>query len=61
LEDEKGLWQDVVRLKYVKTTPTYLIPNRFNDSPVWKELMQVRHIYLMDREIKINNGKNVSF
>jgi hypothetical protein len=46
LESEEGLWQDIVRLKYVKTSPTCVIPNRMNDSSVWKDLMLVRHIYL---------------
>jgi hypothetical protein len=61
LEKEEGLWQDIVRLKYVKLSPICLIPNRLNDSPIWKDLMKIRHIYLMGREYKANNGKNVSF
>jgi hypothetical protein len=61
LVSEEGLLQDIVRIKYVKNTPTCLIPARLSDSPIWKDLMRIRHIYLKGRGIKINNGQNVSF
>jgi hypothetical protein len=61
LENSSGLWQDIVRLKYVKGSPTCLILNKFNDSPIWSDLLKIRHIYLMGREIKIGNGRMVSF
>jgi hypothetical protein len=32
-----------------------------SDSPVWKDMMKVRHIYLKGREFKLGNGKLVSF
>jgi hypothetical protein len=50
-----------VRLKYVKQHPICLIPNMLDDSPLWKDLMKVRCIYLRRRGYKINNGKNISF
>jgi hypothetical protein len=56
LENEEGLWQDIVRLKYVRNSPTCLIPARLTDSPVWSDLMKIRHIHLKGRGIKINNG-----
>jgi hypothetical protein len=61
LENEQGLWQDIVNLKYVKSSPVCSILNRFDDSPIWKDLMKVRHIYLRGRCCKIMNGKKVSF
>jgi hypothetical protein len=61
LENGSRIWQDIVRLKYVKGSPTYLIPNRYNDSPIWSDLLKIRHIYLMGREFKIGDGKMVSF
>jgi hypothetical protein len=61
LENGSGLWQDIVRLKYVKDSPTCLIPNRYNGSPIWSDLLKIRHIYLMGRKFKIGNGKMVSF
>jgi hypothetical protein len=61
LENEEGLWQDIVTLKYVTASPICLIPHRHDDSPVWGDLLQVKPIYLKGREIKIQCGRNVSF
>jgi hypothetical protein len=56
LETRSGLWQDIVKIKYVRGSPICLIPNRFNDSPIWSDLLKVRSIYLRGRGIKVNNG-----
>jgi hypothetical protein len=61
LENGEGLWQDIVRIKYVKSHPTCLIPARLSDSPIWSDLLKVRHIYLKGRGIKVNNGQKTSF
>jgi hypothetical protein len=61
LECEDELWQEIVRLKYVKQSPICLIPHRLDDSPLWKDLLKIRQIYLKGRTYKMNNGKNVSF
>jgi hypothetical protein len=61
LENEDGLWQDIVRIKHVKNYPTCLIPARLSDSPIWCDLLKVRHIYLRGRGIQANNGQKVSF
>jgi hypothetical protein len=46
LETEEGLWHEIVKLKYLKGSPVSLVQGRINDSPVWKDLMKIRHIYL---------------
>jgi hypothetical protein len=61
LENDKGLWQDIVKIKYVKNSPICSILFRYNDSPVWSDLLKIRHIYLQGRELKINKGPWVSF
>jgi hypothetical protein len=61
LETGEELRQDIVRKKYVKNSPTCLIPFRMTDSPLWKDLMKVRYIYLRGRRYKIGNSKYVSF
>jgi hypothetical protein len=61
LQNRNGLWQDIVKLKYVKGAHVGLIKNKMSDSPVWSDLMKIRHIYLRGREYKINNGKLISF
>jgi hypothetical protein len=58
---QEGIWLDLVRLKYINQKPLYLVPNRKNDSPVWSDLLKVRHIYLKRRTFRVNNGKLVSF
>jgi hypothetical protein len=60
LESDDGHWQEIVRLKYVKQSPICLVPHRLDDSPLWSDLLKIRHIYLKGRTYKMNNGKNVS-
>jgi hypothetical protein len=50
-----------VRKKYAKSSPICLIPFRMSDSPLWKDLMKVRYIYLRGMRYIIGNGKSVSF
>jgi hypothetical protein len=61
LENEEGLWQEIVNLKYVKGTPICLVKQKYSDSPVWSDLLKIRHLYLKGREYKVNNGKMMSF
>jgi hypothetical protein len=46
LEHEEGLWQDIVNLKYVHNTPVCLIKPKISDSPIWSDLLKIRHIYI---------------
>jgi hypothetical protein len=61
LENSERIWQDLVRLKYVKWYPICLIPTRMDDSPHWKDMMKIRYIYLKGREYQVHNGRSVSF
>jgi hypothetical protein len=45
----------------VKKSPICSIPFRMTDSPIWKDLIKIRYIYLKDRRYIIGNGKYVSF
>jgi hypothetical protein len=60
-ENNEGLWQDIVKIKYVKNTPISFIKCRQSDSPMGGGEIKVRHIYLQGREFKINSGRLVSF
>ena len=60
LEMENGIWQDIVKAKYMTSGIISNIKWRLNDSPVWKDLLQVRHIYLMGRSIRTGNGAQTS-
>jgi hypothetical protein len=57
LETENCLWHEIVRIKYVKGSPICLIPNRIYDSPIWKDLMKVRQLYLRGRGSRLIMGK----
>jgi hypothetical protein len=61
LEKEDGLWQEIVREKYIKQSPICLIKVNSNDHPLWKDLIKIRHFYLKGGEYKVNNGMSVSF
>ena len=58
LENEDGLWQTLIRNKYMKQDTISTIKSRLDDSPIWSSLMKVRQIYLRGRKIQTKNGKN---
>lgn len=57
LDTEQGLWQDLVKAKYIKNGLINTVQTKFNDSPVWKDLMKIRHFYIRGRKVKANNGE----
>jgi hypothetical protein len=48
-------------LEIHKNTPICLIKNKYSDSPVWIDLLKVRHIYLQGRKFQVNDDKMISF
>jgi hypothetical protein len=61
LENEEGLWKELVQLKYINGCPTCLIQSQQTDSPMWSDLLKVRPLYLRGRSFKLNNGKMICF
>ena len=61
LESHDGLWQQIVRAKYLRNKSVTDVKTRVNDSPCWKGIMKVRDIYLAGRGIKLKNGPITSF
>lgn len=59
LETEDGIWQSLIKNKYIKDKMISNVPPRVDDSPVWKDLMKVRNIYLAGRKVKVQDGKSV--
>jgi hypothetical protein len=57
------MWQEIVKLKYIKDIPICLIKRKIFESPIWSDLLKIRHIYLRggEREYKINNGERICF
>jgi len=41
--------------------PIGAIKHKPNDSPVWTDLLKIRHLYLRNRTVKVNNGQSVLF
>lgn len=61
LDNESGIWQDLIFAKYIKNDLVNTLKLKFDDSPVWKDLLKVRHIYLRGRKIKPNRGEKTLF
>jgi hypothetical protein len=57
LENEKGLWQEVIRAKYLQKDGVGTVTLKMGDSPVWADLLKVKQIYLRGRQIITKNGK----
>jgi hypothetical protein len=56
LETENGLWQDIVKAKYLRTKTVATVVTRFNDSPCWKALLKVKDTYFAGRKVILGNG-----
>ena len=56
LETQQGLWQEVIRAKYLKKDTVTSVKSRFSDSPIWKAIMKVKEYYLAGRKVIMNSG-----
>ena len=61
MENDDGLWQKLIKGKYLYQEVVGTVTHRLDDSPIWNDLLKVRHIYLKGRKIKVKNGKGTSF
>lgn len=61
LEFEDGIWQDLVKAKYLAGGMISTVQPKLNDSPIWRDLLNVKHIYLRGRRIHSNNGAKTLF
>jgi hypothetical protein len=41
-----GIWQDIIKKKYLKKGPIAFLTKSPKNSPVWNDLLKVKHIYL---------------
>jgi hypothetical protein len=58
LEKEQGVWQDIIKANYLHHEGIRSVKHRIDDSPVWTNLLKIRHFYLRGRKIEVRNGKN---
>jgi hypothetical protein len=61
LDNEDGLWQELIRAKYLKKYVVSNVSHKLGDSSVWTDLLKVKNIYLKGREVIIKNGKRILF
>jgi hypothetical protein len=61
LEKEDGLWQQIVRYKYMHNKSIHDISHKINDSPMWADLLKVKNIYLQGRGVVTKDGTMTRF
>jgi hypothetical protein len=61
LDNEIGLWQEIVRFKYLKNDPIHIVRHRQNDSAIWFDLLKIKDVYLQGRKMVVRNGQKTLF
>ena len=62
LENEDGLWQSIVKAKYMSNNQLIgSVKHRVDDSPIWSDLLKIRPVYLKGRSTKVRNGRSTLF
>jgi hypothetical protein len=51
LETQDGLWQQIIKTKYIKNKSVASVKVRMQDFPGWKTLMKVRDYYFAGRKV----------
>jgi hypothetical protein len=46
LDREVGLWQQIVKHKYLKNDTISSVKHKQSDSPIWADLLKVRDLYI---------------
>jgi hypothetical protein len=50
-----------MKQKYMRHGGVFYTKKRHGDSPLWNDMLHVKQIYLGDRRMKVENGRNTSF
>ena len=61
LETQEGLWQKIVKAKYLRNKTVASVRPRVSDSPCWKNLLKVKDTYFCGRRITLRKGDIVRF
>jgi hypothetical protein len=56
VEKEDGLWQQIVKFKYLRNSSILEVKHKVSDSPMWSDLLKIKDIYLQGRGISVKNG-----
>jgi hypothetical protein len=57
IENEEGLWQEIVRKKYKIKGGIVQLRTKQSNSPLWNDLIKIKDLYLKGRVMKIGNGE----
>jgi hypothetical protein len=61
IENEEGLWQEIVRKKYKIKGGIAQLRTKQSNSPLWNDLLKIKDLYVKGRVMKIGNGKETNF
>jgi hypothetical protein len=61
LDKEEGLWQKIVKFKYLKNSSIDSVKHKPSDSTVWADLLKIKDIYLQGGKFFVKNGKKHYF
>jgi hypothetical protein len=61
VENEEGLWQEIVCKKYKVQGGSNKIKYSPLNPPVWNDLIKIKELYLARRKIIIGNGRDTDF
>jgi hypothetical protein len=61
LDTHEGLWQKIIKARYLRGKTVASVVARFNDSPCWKALLKVKEHYFSGRQICLRNGNIMRF
>lgn len=61
LKKEDSLWQEIVKIKYLKKKSIFDVSHKVSDWPVWADLLKVKDMYIQGRGIRIRNGPKTRF
>ena len=56
LEKEDGLWQQIVKFKYMRNSSILEVKHKVSDSPMWSDVLKIKDIYLQGWGISFKNG-----
>jgi hypothetical protein len=61
LLNEEGLWQQILKRKYLKNKTLSQVEKKKGDSHFWSGLMQVKRLVLERSRFKIQDGTQTRF
>jgi hypothetical protein len=59
--NEQGVWQELIRNKYLHSQTLSQVSAKSGDSPFWKGLMKVKTDFFDRGSFKVGNGEDTSF